>query len=124
MMRNILLVGFLVCTPAAAVAQADITDSFSKAYQDCQVYGEVHNTISRVDCSDREYELQDSRLNALWKDVMGRLSPQRKADLRADQRNWITARDTKCVGADDDNDRTDCKTFETIKRIQYLRRVK
>lgn len=129
MRRGLLFAVCLMVQPYTAVAQiekhdgGDITNTFSKSYQDCQTYGERNNTIARVDCSENELVFQDGRLNGAYKIVMARLSATRKADLRADQRNWIKARDSKCSDAED-FDKSDCLSYETIKRTRYLERVR
>lgn len=114
-------------TSAATMPQnIDLTDSFSRAYQACITYGETHNTtaIPAAECNARELRFQDGLLNKTYKKVMDRLSAPRKADLRADERNWMLARDQKCSRMPDVDLRVECRIGETIRRISYLQRVR
>lgn len=121
-----LIAGMLVNGPVRAQTSQDVTGSFSRAYQACIIYGETHNTVSipQGECDARELRAQDARLNAAYKAVMARLPSVRKADLLADERNWILARDQKCGKLPNPALTTECKIDETIKRVAYLRRYK
>ncbi len=125
-LSTMLIAGALGSAPVAAEAQQDVTTGFSRAYQACIIYGETHDTIAipQGECDARELRAQDARLNTAYKAVVARLSPARKADLRVDERNWISARDHKCGKLPDPDLTTECKINETIKRTAYLRRYK
>jgi len=54
-------------------------------------------TINIRACSAQESELQDQRLNAVYKVTMARLpSDEARAALRASQRNWLKTRYVHC----------------------------
>lgn len=125
-LSTMLIAGALGSAPAAAEVSQDVTADFSRAYQACIMYGETHNTIAipQSECDARELRAQDARLNTAYKAVVARLSPARKADLRTDERNWISARDHKCARLPNPDLTTECEINETIKRTAYLRRYK
>lgn len=125
-LSTMLIAGALGSGPMAAEAPQDVTADFSRAYRACIMYGETHNTIAipQSECDARELRAQDARLNTAYKAVVAWLSPARKADLRADERNWISARDHKCARQPDPDLTTECEINETIERTAYLRRYK
>ena len=125
-LSTMLIAGALGSARAAAEVPQDVTADFSRAYRACIMYGETHNTIAipQSECDARELRAQDARLNTAYKAVVARLSPARKADLRTDERNWISARDHKCARRPDMDLTTECKINETIKRTAYLQRYK
>ncbi|WP_237154237.1 lysozyme inhibitor LprI family protein [Oryzibacter oryziterrae] len=47
-------------------------------------------------CSDKEATIWDDRLNAAYKQLMGKLDDDRKATLKAQQKAWIALRDQTC----------------------------
>jgi uncharacterized protein YecT (DUF1311 family) len=50
-------------------------------------------TAEMLNCIGAETKRQDARLNKAYKEVMAHLSPERKKQLLAAQRAWITFRD-------------------------------
>ena len=111
------------CMMSASGAAQDVTESFSEAYQACITYGERNDAIAipAAECNARELRRQDAWLNASYKAVMARLSPQRHAALRTDERNWIVARDRTCRSLPNKDQRTECVIDQTIKRTRHLR---
>ena len=53
-------------------------------------------TVNMLDCMGAETKRQDARLNRAYKDVMARLSPERRKELQEVQRVWIKYRDANC----------------------------
>ena len=126
---------FLILMPTTIIASGnaygqpqnvDVTETFSSSYQACITHGETHNTtaVPAAECNARELRMQDARLNKTYREATVRLSPARGDSLRADERNWIVARDQKCSRRPDAALRTECKIGETIRRIAYLERVR
>ena len=49
-----------------------------------------------VECITAEHARQDKRLNAGYKTLMAKLTPERKKQLQATQRLWLQFRDANC----------------------------
>lgn len=47
-------------------------------------------------CMDAEFDYQDARLNAAYRNLMAKLSEPDKRALRSEERKWISARDSVC----------------------------
>lgn len=78
----------------SALASADEID-LTKQYSSCMdKAGGI--TVNMLDCMGAETKRQDARLNRAYKDVMARLSPERRKELQEVQRVWIKYRDANC----------------------------
>ena len=84
-------------------------------------------TANMLDCMWAETKRQDARLNQAYKDVMARLSPERKKQLQEAQRAWIKYRDANCrFYADPDGgsiatvNSNDCFMSATASRAKEL----
>ena len=84
-------------------------------------------TVNMLDCMGAETKHQDARLNQAYKDVMARLSPERKKQLQEAQRAWIKYRDANCrFYADPDGgsiatvNSNDCFMSATASRAREL----
>lgn len=53
-------------------------------------------TQAMVECIAAETQWQDARLNKAYKTLMAHLTAERKKQLQAAQRAWLTFRDTNC----------------------------
>ena len=54
------------------------------------------STVAMVLCQDAMHRYWDTRLNAAYKDVIGRATGAMKKDLRDAQRKWVAYRDARC----------------------------
>jgi uncharacterized protein YecT (DUF1311 family) len=84
-------------------------------------------TANMLDCMGAETKRQDARLNQAYKDVMARLSPERKKQLQEAQRAWIKYRNANCrFYADPDGgsiamvNSNDCFMSATASRAKEL----
>jgi uncharacterized protein YecT (DUF1311 family) len=90
------------------------------------------NTANINECTDTEYSRLDGRLNASYQNALRRLSRQKAAALRSDERGWLATRDEKCL-ADLKEEREgggtiysilirDCRLEELKRRILWIER--
>jgi uncharacterized protein YecT (DUF1311 family) len=61
---------------------------------DC--FGAGQTTADILDCLGDANRSDDKELNATYQQIMRRLSPQRRAQLRARQRRWLEKRKSEC----------------------------
>ena len=80
---------------AAAVAFAAATQAGARA-DDC---GKAPDQASMNECAAKSYKRADAELNALYEQIVGRLSDRAttRASLTAAQRAWIAFRDAECA---------------------------
>ena len=92
-LRKILAAGLMLC----CVSQIAIADGIglSKQFSTC-IDDSGGVTVEMLNCSAAEIELQDTRLNKAYKEVMVQLSQSRKKQLKDAQRAWIKFRDANC----------------------------
>lgn len=117
-------------TNGHAQTQKQIESRYSKDYQACLATGNAANgvTVAMMDCNDAEINRQDARLNQAYKMVMLRLNGSAKTTLRASERSWIGARDSRCAresasergGSLENLIYSSCVLDETIKRTMWL----
>ena len=122
--------GLLCATAANAQTTKQIRARYSQDYKQCLATGDAANgvTIAIMDCNGFENDRQDARLNQAYRMVMARLSSQKKAVLRASERNWIVQRDLRCrrKSAVEEGGSlariiySDCFLEETIRRTIWL----
>jgi uncharacterized protein YecT (DUF1311 family) len=82
-------------------------------------------TSKLLDCNGDELKYQDKRLNTAYKAVVKSLSPNDVSQLRAEERQWITSRDSDCApdpngGTASTVDASGCKVEHTAKRAREL----
>jgi uncharacterized protein YecT (DUF1311 family) len=70
---------------------------YSAAYDTC-VHAAGNDTVNMTVCAQTELNRQDARLNQMYRKHITQLagSPSATTSLRADERKWIRARDSKC----------------------------
>lgn len=76
-------------------------------------------------CMDAEFAYQDKRLNRVYKRVMATLAEPAKTQLRTEERQWITQKDSSCnsgtdPGQFDEINAYDCKIIATADRAAAL----
>lgn len=83
--------------------QSDPSDTefekrYSTAFRQCMESGDAAHgvTVAIMDCLGSEIDVQDTKLNITYRDVMSSLSTAGKGELRGLQRAWITRRDDIC----------------------------
>lgn len=84
--RYLLLMGFF-----APLAQADDN---SPAYSQCM--DKASSTVAMSSCIQAETQLQDQRLNRVYKQLATKLDAGPQKGLRDVQRQWIAYRDANC----------------------------
>ncbi|MQG93788.1 lysozyme inhibitor LprI family protein [Pseudomonas sp. MN1F] len=84
--RYLMLLAFL-----APLAQADDN---SPAYNQCM--DKASSTQAMSSCIQAETQLQDQRLNRVYKQLMAKLDSAPQQSLRDVQRQWIGYRDANC----------------------------
>jgi uncharacterized protein YecT (DUF1311 family) len=131
-MRNSALIsGVLLMSTLLSVAHADDQNStddqnigLRPSYQQClDDSGGV--TSKLLNCNGEEIKYQDRRLNDAYKTLTQSLAPKDLALLRAEERKWITYRDSYCApdpnsGPATDVDSSGCKVEQTAKRASVL----
>lgn len=87
------MVGLALCcfTRVASADDVGLTKQFSVCMDKS---GGV--TVEMLNCIGTETNLQDTRLNKAYKEVMAQLSPSRKKQLQDAQRAWVKYRDANC----------------------------
>ena len=76
-----------------AMSQAQAEDE-SQAYTQCMDM--ASSTVSMTACIQAETQMQDQRLNRVYKQLMGKLDAAQQKSLRDVQRKWIAYRDGNC----------------------------
>lgn len=94
------------------------------SYQEC-IDGSFAATPSLLKCADDEFSFQDRRLNDVYKRLMNSSTPESKAVLRAEEREWLTMKKSRCSAGDqpgqgDEVAAADCDVGETAKRATEL----
>ncbi|MGE8112080.1 MULTISPECIES: lysozyme inhibitor LprI family protein [Pseudomonas] len=84
--RYLLLMAFF-----APLAQADDN---SPAYSQCM--DKASSTVAMSSCIQAETQLQDQRLNRVYKQLATKLGAGQQKSLRDVQRQWIAYRDANC----------------------------
>lgn len=89
MMKHYLAGIALACTLPLAMA-----DDHSPAYGQCM--DKASSTVAMGECLKAETQVQDQRLNAVYKRLMGKLAADQQKSLRDVQRKWLAYRDGNC----------------------------
>ncbi|MFJ4347189.1 lysozyme inhibitor LprI family protein [Pseudomonas sp. NPDC089401] len=86
---NKLYLMFLACFAPLALAEDN-----SPAYSRCM--DTASSTVAMSACIQAESQLQDARLNRVYKQLMAKLEAGPQKGLRDAQRQWIGFRDANC----------------------------
>lgn len=71
------------------------SEKYSAEYENCMDKSEGV-TYDMIDCSNKELERQDARLNQTYKSAISVLPAEQKRKLQEAQRLWIKFRDADC----------------------------
>lgn len=102
--KYVAIAGLMVAAVAPAVAddkdkatqeQLPENNGLSQTFSVCMDQSNG-STLSMIECIEAETGRQDIRLNKAYKDVMSRLTPERKKQLQEAQRLWIQYRKANC----------------------------
>lgn len=123
----LLLLGAAPVTIAAGVTQSAtfVTGGAVRpSYRHC-LDGTGGVTSDMKACMTTEFDFQDERLNLLYKRLMATLDGDGKESLRAEEREWIRRKQSKCdegtePGQADELVAYDCLVVETAKRAGEL----
>ncbi|HDS1682398.1 TPA: DUF1311 domain-containing protein [Pseudomonas putida] len=91
-MFNLKLIAGLA-TAFLVIGQAQ-AEGASQAYNQCM--DSASSTVAMSSCIQTETQLQDQRLNRVYKQLTTKLAPGPQKSLRDVQRQWITYRDANC----------------------------
>lgn len=75
------------------MSQARAEDA-SQTYSHCM--DKASSTVAMSECIRAETQLQDQRLNRVYKQLLGKLDAAQQKSLRDVQRKWIAYRDGNC----------------------------
>lgn len=114
-----LIAGATALSANAAVADPKASN-LRPAYGQCvdRSHGEMEPMTV---CMDDEFNFQDRRLNRVYKKLVSATAEPAKSELRAEERHWITQRDSSCnsgtePGQFDEINAYDCKIIATADR--------
>lgn len=82
-------------TLLAFLAPMALADDNSPAYGQCM--DKASSTVAMSSCIQAETQLQDQRLNRVYKQLTTKLQPAPQKSLRDVQRQWIAYRDANCT---------------------------
>ncbi len=114
----------------ASARDPRIDNQYSETYNICMNTGAAAQGVQPAmnQCTADEYARQDKVLNAIYKQIITKLSVKNAIKLRKIQRKWIAARDIQC-----EKNRSEyeggsiapliyftCMADETIMRISWL----
>jgi uncharacterized protein YecT (DUF1311 family) len=127
-----LALALLAVTPALAdpAAPTDpVQARYTPAFDKCLAAPDGQSTMGMIECTQKEDDLQDARLNAAYKKAMTGLNARQKAKLLAAQRAWIVFRDAECASYQDEDWGTvsrvlaaGCVLHMTVQRTMDLER--
>lgn len=115
--------------PAASpvLPKEEIEAQYTPELKACLNTGDAASGVSLAmgGCVHAELEIQDARLNEVYRTAMARRTPSQKAALRKEQRAWIKRRDSDCQaeatgGTIDLVDVPHCILDETVRRRMTL----
>lgn len=79
----------LACSLPSAMA-----DDYTAGYGKCM--DKASSTVAMSECIKAETQVQDQRLNRVYKQLMGKLDAGQQKRLRDVQRTWLAYRDGNC----------------------------
>ena len=98
------ILALTVASPALAAPPADPVEArYTPAFDKCLASPDGQSTMGMIDCTQKEDDRQDARLNTTYKKVLAGLNARQKAKLQAAQRAWITFRDAECASYQDED---------------------
>lgn len=65
------------------------------SYYDCAASNDG-STWTMQACVAAEFDYQDARLNAAYRNVMAKLSGHKRSELKSEEKQWISERDSVC----------------------------
>ncbi|KQV55939.1 MULTISPECIES: lysozyme inhibitor LprI family protein [unclassified Caulobacter] len=95
----VLTTALLAAVPALAATPARRPQPLSPVEQ-CDAHAK--SNMEMLQCVADLLDVEDARLNRVYKAVIRRLPPARQAALRDEQRGWIKGRDEMCGVYDDE----------------------
>ena len=78
----------------ACVLPLAFADDYTPGYGQCM--DKASSTVAMSECIRAETQLQDQRLNRVYKQLMGKLDGGQQKSLRDVQRKWLAYRDGNC----------------------------
>lgn len=78
----------------AFVLPLAMAQDYTPSYQQCM--DQASSTVAMGECIKAETQMQDQRLNRVYKQLMGKLDAAQQKSLRDVQRKWIAYRDGNC----------------------------
>lgn len=78
----------------ACVLPLAVADDHTAAYGQCM--DKASSTVAMSECIGAETQVQDQRLNRVYKQLMAKLDAGQQKSLREVQRKWLAYRDGNC----------------------------
>jgi uncharacterized protein YecT (DUF1311 family) len=110
---SIFIVLLTAGTATHALAQVQLSSVYSKCIERA---GAVEPEIT--ECMAAENALQDKRLNKAYKNLVGKLTSERKKHLQEAQRLWLRYTDSNCSFYYDPNGGTAARTMSNECSVQ------
>ena len=85
---------YLTGLAVACVLPLAQADDYTPGYGQCM--DKASSTVALSECIRAETQLQDQRLNRVYKQLMGKLDAGQQKSLRDVQRKWLAYRDGNC----------------------------
>lgn len=85
---------YLAGLALACVLPVAMADDYTAAYGQCM--DKASSTVAMNACIGAETQVQDQRLNRVYKQLMGKLDAGQQKSLREVQRKWLAYRDGNC----------------------------
>ncbi|WP_129932830.1 MULTISPECIES: lysozyme inhibitor LprI family protein [unclassified Pseudomonas] len=85
---------YLAGLALACVLPVAMADDYTVAYGQCM--DKASSTVAMNACIGAETQVQDQRLNRVYKQLMGKLDAGQQKSLRDVQRKWLAYRDGNC----------------------------
>ncbi|MFI7835499.1 lysozyme inhibitor LprI family protein [Pseudomonas asiatica] len=85
---------YLTGLALACVLPLAQADDYTPGYGQCM--DKASSTVAMSECIRAETQLQDQRLNRVYKQLMGKLDAGLQKSLRDVQRKWLAYRDGNC----------------------------
>ncbi|MBA6113003.1 DUF1311 domain-containing protein [Pseudomonas asiatica] len=85
---------YLTGLALACVLPLAQADDYTPGYGQCM--DKASSTVAMSECIRAETQLQDQRLNRVYKQLMGKLDAGQPKSLRDVQRKWLAYRDGNC----------------------------
>jgi len=78
----------------AFVLPLAMAEDYTPGYEQCME--QASSTVTMGECIKAETQMQDQRLNRIYKQLMGKLDAAQQKSLRDVQRKWLAYRDGNC----------------------------